>query len=211
MIKFCKKCNLNITIPTLTEEEKLELYALKDSNFSLFFIDKIMKISSLNSKEAKILNKHLNTNYGKCFNCNYDNLINENTDCPKCNAFNLNWKLMQSFNFDFCNYLEYYLSDVFYNSNNPKLNGFWCDGISNIPFNITECSINNIQKYKRIITKTYSGKSGQDIYELTILLGNKSLDNFINGFSLIDDLPDSKIDDWIDFDFLNRKILIRLL
>ena len=91
------------------------------------------------------------------------------------------------------------------------LNGFWCDGISDIPFNITECSINNIRKHQRIITKAYSGKSGQDIYELTILLGNKSLDNYINGFSLIDDLPDSEIDDWIDFDFLNRKILIRLL
>ena len=121
----------------------------------------------------------------------------------------------KSFSEDFCVYLEFHLCRTFDNSTAEELRGFWCDGVSWAPYfnpdvNRDYLRIEKVLEEKKIVTTAYLGKSGQDRYEMTLILGNMALINYEKGRSLIIALPDEESMDWIDLDIENKTIELRL-
>ncbi|HLP11097.1 MAG TPA: hypothetical protein VK177_04135 [Flavobacteriales bacterium] len=120
-----------------------------------------------------------------------------------------------SFNQEFCGHLEFHLCRTFENADREELSGFWCDGVSWAPFfnphvNRAHLAIDKVLAEKKIVTKAKLGKSGQDNYEMTLVLGQNALHAYKNGLSLIDCLPAEESMDWIDMDATNRKIALFL-
>ena len=115
---------------------------------------------------------------------------------------------------DFCVHLEFHLCRTFDNSDEEALIGFWCDGVE-MPFSIDPYfTKENVIDARKIDTyayigKTY-GKTGQDIYHMTIRFGKYSLKRYSQGMSLIDCIPSEKTMDWISIDIENKTIELRL-
>ena len=114
------------------------------------------------------------------------------------------------FNEDFCSRLEYRICFELEQSDDPELKGFWCDGISWRPNEIplTKKSVNDKRK---IETKAWIGKTGQDEYKATIYFGTKALSRYASGTELTDSIPDLESQtDWIEIDIANKTIEIKL-
>jgi len=203
----CKKCNKELNKLNLSEEQKLHLYVLMQSNLQLFAKKKLMDEHVLTEYEAETIVQHLNVN-NKCNECEFDELKDEYVECSKCHAFNYNLK-EPSFNLDFCSILEWSLD--FKNTGYEDAEYFWCDGISHLPKNTDSLLYENIEKYREIITKAWIGNDGQSIYEMIIKLGDLSVENYKNHKSLIDCIPThSEKPNWIVLDIGNRKIEVQL-
>ena len=210
MMEYCKRCKTEIRIPEFSEEQRLEIWSMKALGMSLFAIKQIKDKSDLDLKESKVLLNHINTRYGDCIRCNNSKLEKENIECPKCKSFNLNWKINQSFNEEFCLALEYKLCQAFENSKEMELRRFGCDGIEYIPEDIKDTSIGNAVKRKMIKTEAKLGYSGQVKYEAIIKLGKKSLKNYSEKLSIIEFIPKRDLNDWIKLDRENKIIEIKL-
>ena len=116
----------------------------------------------------------------------------------------------ESFNKEFCDHLEYHLCWTFANSPNPVLRAFWCDGVLELPsghYQITKKSVNDT---RRIDTTAWLGKSGQEVYDMTIRLGRYSLRRYAKGSNMIDCIPDEYTMDWISIDTENKVIEVCL-
>lgn len=121
-----------------------------------------------------------------------------------------------SFNEDFCRKLEYTLCTLFANCEDEELRRFWCDGISWAPYynedvNRDYLSYEKVKERGFIETSGRMGISGQDRYEVKIVLGTKALKHYQKGDSLIPCLPSSEDQDWIEIDPENYTIEIQLL
>jgi len=208
MIRYCKRCKFQLSIPELTEEQKLKFWGIR--NEGLFIIKELMSSTNLSKSEAKAIKIHINEGYGKCIRCNKLDLIGENIECPKCKAFNLNWKINLSFNEEFCIQLEYKINELIKQSEIEALNGFWCDGISWKPNNLEQLSKKNVKNRRKIETNMWLGKSGQDKYNLTINLGSKSLSRYAKGQELFDCIPNSSSKNWIEIDIESMNMQIKL-
>jgi len=208
MKTVCKRCCSEIKDLNFSEEQKLEIWGLINQNLKLSAVKKLIDNYQLSHKESKIIVAHLNKDFGKCHGCNFEDLTEENIECPKCKAFNYNLKINPSFNKEFCIHLEWRLD--FENLDDDRLNGFWCDGVDHIPTNIMSLSKFKIKEHKEIITTAWIGKDGQSIYEMTIKLGNRSLKNYELNQSLIDCISDNNYKTWIKIDPVKKKIEINL-
>jgi hypothetical protein len=203
----CKKCKKELNKLGFTEERKLHLYVLMQSKLKLFAKKNIIDEYMLTEFEAETIVDHLN-NYGKCLECDFDKLENEYAECPNCNAFNFNLK-EPSFNIHFCSMLEWSMD--FENSGYKDAEYFWCDGVNHLPENTNSLLYKNIEKDKEIITKAWIGNDGQDIYEMKIKFGEKSLENYKNQKSLIDCIPTHyEMPNWVVLDIENRQIEVQL-
>ncbi|MDD3050263.1 MAG: hypothetical protein PHR06_03880 [Candidatus Cloacimonetes bacterium] len=116
----------------------------------------------------------------------------------------------QSFNEDFCTYLEYHLGKVFRLSDRDDLKGFWCDGISPIPVPDSQLLKERVNDTGKIVTKAWIGKNGQDEYEMTIIFCKQSLDKYTKGYDLTGCIPSEENHDWYEIDTMNRTIKIFL-
>ncbi|BDS13039.1 hypothetical protein [Aureispira anguillae] len=94
----CKQCGSKIIQFDFSEEQKLEIWELIAQDYRLSAVKKIKDEYLWNHKDAKIIVAHFNKDFGKCHRCEYDKLEGENTDCPKCKAFNYNLKIEPPFN-----------------------------------------------------------------------------------------------------------------
>ena len=110
---------------------------------------------------------------------------------------------------DFCTHLEYHLGETFANSQDKKLWGLWCDGVS-MPFIESQLAKKYVNDNRKIITKAWIGFDGQDEYEMTIKFGKYSLRRYAKGADLKDCLPGTETMDWITLDLEKRTIEIRL-
>ena len=122
----------------------------------------------------------------------------------------------KSFNEEFCTTLEYTLCSIFSNCKDEELKGFWCDGVSWAPYfnpevNRDYLSIEKVKERQDIETSARMGISGQDEYEMKILLGENSLRKYLNSESLIDCIPSWENNDWVEIDTIECKIEINLL
>ncbi len=207
MLFYCKKCNNDIKKLNFQEEFHLEIWAMLRQGLKLFAIQRLVDEYKLSHKEAKTVIAHYN-DYGKCHRCNYNHLDKEYINCPQCNAFNYNLKPKTSFNTEFCTYLSFKLN--FDDLGIDEIKAYWCDGIDSIPRNIIDLSKSNILKNKSIITKAWIGKSGQDEYEMEILLGDESIILYEQNESLIPCIPTSDFKDWINIDTSRKHIQIQL-
>ena len=89
----CKNClpKEGIEIPDFNQSEKnnlLELTVQSPIHSTKYIIDTF----NLSHRDAKYIVTHINKTYGHCSCCNFDNLNEENINCPKCDALNFNWK-----------------------------------------------------------------------------------------------------------------------
>lgn len=114
------------------------------------------------------------------------------------------------FNEEFCNYLEYHLCKTFQNSNLANVKWLWCDGISHVPTSDKQLTAKNVNDTRKIVTKAWIGKDGQDEYKMTIHFGKQALSRYAKEHSLIDCLPGEETMDWINIDPEQKIIEIQL-
>lgn len=115
-----------------------------------------------------------------------------------------------SFNEDFCTHLEYHLGETFENSDNEELKGFWCDGISWHPISDSQLTKKSVNDTKKIVTKAWIGKDGQEEYEMTIRFGKYSLRRYAKGARLHDCIPSTESMDWVEITPSTKTIQITL-
>ena len=84
---------------------------------------------------------------------------------------------------DFCETLEYRICDALENIKDERVKGFWCDGVL-----LSEPDNYYSQKFindsRRTKLKAYVGKSGQDVYSLTLKFGNKALSRYAKNLDM---------------------------
>ena len=91
----CKNClpKEGIEIPDFTQSEKLKLLQLKTES-PIHLVKYIVDNYALGHGDAKYVVTHINKVYGHCNHCIFNKLDGEYTNCPKCGALNLNWKII---------------------------------------------------------------------------------------------------------------------
>ncbi|MBD2767585.1 hypothetical protein IC235_06735 [Hymenobacter sp. BT664] len=115
----------------------------------------------------------------------------------------------ESFNDDFCSYLEHHLTRAFANAEDELVQKVWCDGVL-MPFFENQTSKKSVNDTKRIVTKAWIGQDGQGEYELVIKFEKYSLRKYARGSSLQDCVPSERTLDWINIDLARRTIEIQL-
>ena len=110
---------------------------------------------------------------------------------------------------NFCNLLEYKLSEAFRKSNHESVRHFWCDGVL-LPTSEADYSKKAVNDKRQIVMTAYIGATGQDIYELTLKFGSKALSRYARDLDISDCLPDPVSSDWWDADVKRRTIWIQL-
>ena len=120
-----------------------------------------------------------------------------------------------SFNEEFCLYLEKYLGLIFENSDDEIIRTFWCDGVSRAPFHNTRSnewylSNKRVRRDRSIETVVYTGKTGQEIFNLVIELGPVAIRLYENGQGLKESLPGVEERDRIEIDIKSKAIKLRL-
>ena len=114
----------------------------------------------------------------------------------------------ESFNEDFCLFLEYHLSGTFANSEQNNIKWLWCDGVM-MPFE-NQLSKKYVNDNRKIITKAWIGHDGNNQYEMTIKFGRYSLRRYARGTSLESCVPSEEAMDWINIDVINKTIELML-
>lgn len=114
-------------------------------------------------------------------------------------------------NEDFCDHLEYRMSQELKKSNDLELKGFWCDGVSPSSDH-SQLAREKVRDNRKMKTIAWIGKTGQTQYEATIYFGEKALGSFEKETDLICCIPktDSK-HEWIKIDTFKKSIEIKLL
>jgi len=205
----CIRCEYNVLVPEFTDEQMLEILGLFYQDLKLFAVKKMKDEFGIDHADAKGIMDHLNKEYGKCNRCNFDYLEGECVECPKCKAFNFNFKMPTPFNQEFCTHLEWALD--FDELHDESVKGFWCDGINHFPDDFKSLSRSNVAKTRLIKTKAWIGKDGQGVYDMTIHLGDKSIASYNAIQSLIECIPADNFKEWIAIDPQCSTIEIQLL
>jgi len=112
-----------------------------------------------------------------------------------------------SFDQDFCSYLEYHLCQTFKNSADKNIRGLWCDGIIHETLTKSNKSVNDSRQLK---TTAFIGKDGQSKYEMTIRFGNDALSKYAKGLDLKPCVPTENAMDWINIDIDKKTIELQL-
>ena len=111
----------------------------------------------------------------------------------------------ESFNEDFCLYLEYHLGTSFEKSGIHVIKHFWCDGVA-MPFIDSQLTKKSVNDTRKIETMAWIGWNGQSEYQMTIHFGKYSLRRYARGTSLLDCIPSSDSMDWVDIDIEKHTI-----
>ncbi len=110
---------------------------------------------------------------------------------------------------EFCNKLEIEISKAFILFEQFDTKGFWCDGIL-LPGNPKNISKKYINDNRQVYLTIFTGKSGQEKFELILKLGSISLSKYSRDLSIEDCIPNSDANDWFAIDVLNKRIIIKL-
>jgi hypothetical protein len=110
---------------------------------------------------------------------------------------------------DFCRFLEHKLEEAFGNSEREGVRHFWCDGVS-LPDSEADYSKKSVNDNRQVVMTAYTGISGQDIYQLTLIFGRKALSRFARDLDISVCFPDSDSEGWWDVDVERRTIWIQL-
>ena len=111
---------------------------------------------------------------------------------------------------DFCNFLEFYLTEAFSYSPDSSVRSLWCDGIL-LPNNENDYSKKTINDKREIQVKAFIGKDGQGEYSLLMKFGRKSLSKYARDLDIRDCVPEVDENDWYRIDTETNKIIIQLL
>lgn len=110
---------------------------------------------------------------------------------------------------DLCEYLESRISAALEASDDERLKGFWCDGVSP-PDSETVSSLKTVNDRRQLTMTAFAGKTGQDRYELTLTFGPKALSRHARGLSLESCIPDAESTGWFSIDPTRKTMQIRL-
>lgn len=124
-------------------------------------------------------------------------------------------ELNNSFNKEFCEKLEYHLSGKFEEVEHIDVKRFWCDGIFWLPFvgeedNETYLSIEAVSKRKYIETTAKLGVSGQESYQMKIILGMKAQEAYKNASKMLHSISNKRLNKWLEIDTEKREVIIKL-
>lgn len=88
----CKYClpKDGIEPPAFSKEQKNHYQKLKVES-PILATKSLMKDKHLSHRDAKYIVTHINTQFGYCNRCQFDQLKKENSTCPQCGSFNFNW------------------------------------------------------------------------------------------------------------------------
>jgi hypothetical protein len=206
----CLKCNSQIVIPLITEEHKYEIWGAVVEGMPMWAIKFVMDYTSLNTIESKVLVKHINKTTGTCFNCNYKGLKEENINCPKCRAFNLNWDLKNVLSHEFCYKLERRFELACEDFKDKIIRSFWCDGIVASPLDYKLLSKDNIKIKKHLVLDIWTGVSGHEKFKLKLHFGEQSVFKILNQDSLMECIPELNGTEWVDIGLENELVDIYL-
>lgn len=114
-------------------------------------------------------------------------------------------KIDESFNQEFCEFLEFHLCDIFRNSDKKEIRRLWCDGIV-----LNYFSKKIINDKREINTMTWIGENGQGEFNMKIKFGKYSLRRYSKGTNMIDCIPSSNSTEWGKIDIENKSIEVQL-
>jgi len=110
---------------------------------------------------------------------------------------------------DFCNILEWELSEAFLNSGLDALKRFWCDGVL-----MSEPDMYYTKKYindnRQTTFKAFIGNDGETDYKLILLFGPKALSRMARDLDLSECIPDQQKPDWFYIDTDKKIIEVQL-
>jgi len=208
--KFCKACKQEIIQLPLTVEQKYYLHGAMKSDLKLFAANKLKSEFGLNKVEAESVLEHLNSPFGKCCNCEFDELKDENIECPNCGKLNYNLSdpyVSKEFSehpewcLTFCSLLEWSLK--FNELKNESVHHFWCDGI-------TEFSTKEALENGQVTTKAWIGHDGQGDYQMTIIFGQKFIETLRSGGNMIECIPNEDANTWVEIEPELNRITVKL-
>lgn len=124
-------------------------------------------------------------------------------------------KINNTFNRVFCRTLEYRLCYKFKESNDINVKRFWCDGIYALPLvceedNARYLSIKEVSKRKYIETSARLGLSGQDTYQMKIILGMKAQKAYETDSEMLDCISNKALSKWLEIDTAQKTIVVKL-
>jgi len=110
---------------------------------------------------------------------------------------------------DFCEMLEYKISEALENISDEKVKGFWCDGVllSEPDSYYSQKFINDNRQTK---IKAYIGKDGQGDYSLTLKFGSKALSRYARNLDIAECIPHADFEKWFSIDTSKQEIEIQL-
>lgn len=111
---------------------------------------------------------------------------------------------------NFCDYLEYELSQAFSYSTDHIVKKFWCDGIL-LPSSENDISKKNINDKREVLTTGFVGFDGQERYNVILKFGNKALSRYARDLDIKECIPDTTTSDWYYVDTTQKTLTIRLL
>jgi hypothetical protein len=110
---------------------------------------------------------------------------------------------------DFCETLEYKISEALENISDEKVKGFWCDGVL-----LSEPDKYYSQKFindnRQVKMKAYVGKDGQGNYGLTLKFGSNALSRYARNLDVAECIPKSDFEKWFSIDTSKQEIEIQL-
>lgn len=110
---------------------------------------------------------------------------------------------------NFCETLEYKISEVLKNISDKNVRGFWCDGVLlSEPDNYYSQKFINDKRQAKM--KAYVGKDGQGVYSLTLKFGNKALSRYAINLDIAECIPQTDVENWFSIDTSKQEIEIQL-
>lgn len=110
---------------------------------------------------------------------------------------------------DFCDFLEYKISEALRKSRNESIIGFWCDGVL-LPVTEDSYSKQSVNNKRQVLLKAFIRKDGQSEYELILSFGNKALSRYARDLDIKECIPDVDELRWFYLDVSKKRIEIQL-
>jgi len=100
------------------------------------------------------------------------------------------------FDRDFCDFLEYRICALFSTANNDEQKGYWCDGVV----------FDSMLDEKTGLFRAFTGKSGQEEYQLFVHLGRISAGLLQKNLEIQSCVPKEPCEDTFIVDITKKQI-----
>ena len=94
MEEKCPRCNWTIVQLNLSEEQKRAVAGILKQDAKLHAVKYLRENTTLSLTDSKGAMMHWHKTYGQCVRCKHTELTEEYINCPQCNAFNYNLKIV---------------------------------------------------------------------------------------------------------------------
>ena len=109
---------------------------------------------------------------------------------------------------DFCEHLEYALTEALGVQPDEALSGFWCDGVM-LPTDY-HVSARAINERKEVLLTAFVGADGQQTYQLRLCFGPEALSRYNNGQEIKSCIPTTDEAEAYSVDPIKKMIVVQL-